>query len=69
MKRTLHRYPPDLRTETLRLFARRLREFAVEGKSCADIAQQLDLVPLAAELQGIHTRIDAAHVAVVGCAQ
>ena len=66
---TLHLCPPSLRTETLRSFERRLRKLAAEGDACADIALQLDLVPLSVELRDLHGRVDAARLSVLGAAR
>jgi hypothetical protein len=67
--RTLRPCPPNLRTETLRSFETRLKRHATEASDCADIAQQLDLVPLAVDLRDVEKRIDAARLTVAGCAR
>jgi hypothetical protein len=66
---TLHLCPPNLRTETLRSYERRLFRAVMEIRDCADIAQQLDMVPVAVDLRETQARVEAARLAVLGCAR
>lgn len=69
IRQTLRSRLPDLRTETLRAFAKLLKELADGATRCAEIAQQLDMMPLAVELRDLHARIDAARLSVTAVAR
>lgn len=66
---TLRMCPLDQRGETLRSFEKRLGRAAKEMSDCADIAQQLDLVPTAVELRDVQAKVDAVRLGVVGAAR
>lgn len=66
---TLRMCPPNLRAETMRAFERRLGRHVQETADLAQIAQQLDLAPIAADLWETHGAIEGVRVAVVGAAR
>lgn len=66
---TLRMCPPDLRTETLRAFERRLGRHVQESADLAQIAQQLDLTPIAVDLWETHGKVEGVRLAVLGCSR
>lgn len=69
MNQTLRMCPPNLRTETLRSFERRLLRHVQESGALAEIARQLDLAPIAVDLLETQAKVDATRLAVLGCAR